>query len=166
MGTNVLAIFPSQGEGKPKLQRCLDLSTGKQNQAQFPVLKWVTLSPNLKQGTVTVSILFSFNDCCCSVAKSCPALWGHGRQHARLPVLLYFLELGQTHIHWVGDAIQPFHPLLPPSPPALNLSSIGVFSNESALWPQCWSFSFSNRPSNKYSGLISFNIDCFILRAV
>ena len=31
-------------------------------------------------------------------------------------------ELAQTHLHWVGDAIQPPHPLLPPSPPAFNLS--------------------------------------------
>ena len=36
--------------------------------------------------------------------------------HQQLP------ELAQTHIHWVGDAIQPFHPLLSPSPPAFNLS--------------------------------------------
>ena len=47
--------------------------------------------------------------------------------------------------------------------------SIRVFSNESALrirWPKCWSFSFSIRPSNEYSGLISFRIDWFDLLAV
>ena len=38
------------------------------------------------------------------------------------PVLHYLLEFIQTHVHWVGDAIQPSHPLSPPSPPALNLS--------------------------------------------
>ena len=32
------------------------------------------------------------------------------------------LEFAQTHVQWVGDAVQPPHPLLPPSPPALNLS--------------------------------------------
>ena len=32
------------------------------------------------------------------------------------PVLHYLLELAQIHVHWVGDAIQPFHPLLPSSP--------------------------------------------------
>ena len=37
-------------------------------------------------------------------------------------VLHYLLEFAQTHVHWVGDAIQPSDPLLPPSPPALNLS--------------------------------------------
>jgi len=37
------------------------------------------------------------------------------------PILHYLLEFSQTHIYWVGDAIQPSHLLLPPSPPALNL---------------------------------------------
>ena len=42
--------------------------------------------------------------------------------------------------------------------------SIRVFSNESVLhtrWLKCWSFSFSISPSNEYSELISFRIDCF-----
>ena len=46
--------------------------------------------------------------------------------------------------------------------------SIGIFSNESALqirWPKYWSLNFSIRPSNEYSGLISFRIDCFDLFA-
>ena len=72
--------------------------------------------------------------------------------HHQLP------EFTQTHVHWVCDAIQPSHPLLSPSPPALNLfPSIGVFSNESALqirWPKYWRFSFSISPSNEYSGLV------------
>ena len=33
-----------------------------------------------------------------------------------------FPEFTQTYVHWVGDAIQPSHPLLSPSPPAFNLS--------------------------------------------
>ena len=44
--------------------------------------------------------------------------------------------------------------------------SIRVFSSESALrirWPKYWSFSFSISPSNEYSGLISFQVDCFDL---
>ena len=48
-------------------------------------------------------------------------------------------------------------------------TSIRVFSNESVLhimWPKNWSFSFSNSPSNEYSGLISFRIDWFELLAV
>ena len=41
---------------------------------------------------------------------------------AGLPVHHQLLESTQTHVHWVGDAIQPSHPLSAPSPPALNLS--------------------------------------------
>ena len=62
------------------------------------------------------------------------------------PVRHQLLELTQTHVHWVGNSIQPSHPLLSPSPPAFNLSSIRVFSNESVLcirWPKYWSFSAS-----------------------
>ena len=40
--------------------------------------------------------------------------------------LHYLLEFSQTHVHWVGDAIQRSHLLSPPSPPALNLSSLVV----------------------------------------
>ena len=79
------------------------------------------------------------------------------------------LELAQTHVHWVGDAIQPSHPLLSPSPPAFNLPSIRVFSNESVLcirWPKYWGFSFSSSPWNEYSGLISFRMDWLDLLAV
>ena len=39
-----------------------------------------------------------------------------------LPVHYQLLEFTQTHVHRVGDAIQPSHPLSSPSPPALNLS--------------------------------------------
>ena len=38
------------------------------------------------------------------------------------PVFHYLPEFAQTHVHWVSDAIQPSHPLSPPSAPALNLS--------------------------------------------
>ena len=38
------------------------------------------------------------------------------------PVLHYVLEFVQTHVHQAGDSIQLFHPLLPPSPPAVTLS--------------------------------------------
>ena len=46
----------------------------------------------------------------------------HGLQHARLPCLPQLQELAQTHVHWVGDAIQTSHPLSFPSPPTHNLS--------------------------------------------
>ena len=47
------------------------------------------------------------------------SLWLHAMQHARLPCPLPTPGVTQTHVHWVGDAIQPSHPLLSPSPPAL-----------------------------------------------
>ena len=80
--------------------------------------------------------------------------------HRQLP------ELTQTHVYWVGDAIQPSHPLrlLPSICP-----SIRVFSNELVLlirWPKYWSFSFSISPSNEYSGLIFFRMGWLDLLAV
>ena len=86
-----------------------------------------------------------------------------------LPVHHQLPEFTQTHVHWVGDAIQPSHPLSSPSPPAFNLSSIRVFTNESTLrirWPKYWSFSFSISPFNEYSGLISFRMDWLDLDAL
>ena len=51
-----------------------------------------------------------------------------------LPVHHQLLESTQTHVHRVGDAIQPSHPLSTPSPPALNLSQHrGLFKRVSSL---------------------------------
>ena len=87
-----------------------------------------------------------------------------------LPVHHQLLELAQTHVHRVCDAIQPSSPLSSPYSPAFNLSSIiRVISNESVLhvkWPKYWSFSFNISPFNVYSGLISFWIDWLDLLAV
>ena len=83
--------------------------------------------------------------------------------HCQLP------EFTQTHVHWVGDAIQPSHPLSSPSPPALNLSQHqGLFQwvIPHIRWPKYWSFSFSISSSSEYSGLISLRIDWFDLLAV
>ena len=44
-----------------------------------------------------------------------------------LPVLHHLLEFAQTHVRWIDDAIQSSHPLLPPSPPAFNLSREYIF---------------------------------------
>ena len=46
----------------------------------------------------------------------------HGLQQSGFPILHCLSELAQIHVHWVHGAIQPSHPLLPRSPPALNLS--------------------------------------------
>ena len=84
-------------------------------------------------------------------------------------VLYYLPEFAQIHAHSVSDAVQPTHPLLPPSPFALNLSQHQGLYSESVLrirWSKYWSFSFSISPSNEYSGLISFKIDWLDLHAV
>ena len=111
-----------------------------------------------------------FMMCCCSVAKLCPTLCDPTDcRKPGFPILHYLPKFAQTHVHWVGDAIQPSHALSPPSPPALSLSQHQVFSNESALcirWQKYWSFSFSIRPSSEYPGLISFRIDWFDLFAL
>ena len=85
------------------------------------------------------------------------------------PVHHQLLELAQTHVHQVGDAIQPSHPLSSPSLLPSIFPRIRVFSNESVLhikWPKYRSFSFSISPSNDYSGLISFRMEWFDLLAV
>ena len=84
------------------------------------------------------------------------------------PVRHQLLESTQTHVHWISDAIQTSHLPSSPSLPALNLSLIRVFSNESALhmrWPKYWSFSCSISPSNEHPGLI-FRMDWLDLLAV
>ena len=105
-----------------------------------------------------------------SVAQSCPTLCDPmNHSTPGVPVRHQLLEFTQTHVHRVGDAIQPSHlcrPLLPlpPIPP-----SIRVFSNESTLrmrWPKYWSFSFSIIPSKEIPGLISFRMDWLDLLAV
>ena len=59
---------------------------------------------------------------CCSVAQSCLTLCDPmDCSMTGLPVLPYFPEFAQTHVHQVNDAIQPSHPLSPTSPPSLNL---------------------------------------------
>ena len=86
-----------------------------------------------------------------------------------LPVHYQLQESTQTHVHWVGDAIQPSHPLLSPSPPTFNLSqhqSLFKWVSSSHQVAKYWSFNFNISPSNEYSGLISFRMDWLDLLAV
>ena len=89
--------------------------------------------------------------------------------HGRPPAHHQIPEFTQTHVHWVGDAIQPSHPLSSPSPPPPIPPSIRVFSHESTLrkrWPKYWSFSLSISPNKEHPGLISFRMDWLDLLAV
>ena len=104
-----------------------------------------------------------------SVAQSCPTLCDCMNRstpgHHQLP------EFTQAHVHWVRDAIQPSHPLLSPSPPALNLSQHqGLFEWVSSLHQMGkvleFHFSFSISPFNEYLGLTSFRMDLLDLLAV
>ena len=99
----------------------------------------------------------------CYVTQLCSTLWDPIDCSTRSsPVLHYLLEFAQVHVHWVNDAIQPVHPLLPASSPAFKFSQYQVFSNELALcikWPKHWNFSFSLSLSSENSGLISFRIE-------
>ena len=105
-----------------------------------------------------------------SLAQLCPTLFNPINCNIPgLPVHHQLPESTQTHVHWVGDVIQPSHPQLP----LLLLPSIfpisRVFSNESALcirWRKYWSFSFNISLSNEHPGLISFRMDWLDLLAV
>ena len=113
---------------------------------------------------IVLSVQFS------AVAQSCPTLWPHGLQHARLPSpsptskACSNLCASSRWCHpTISCSVVPF--LLLPS----IFPSIKVFSNESVLhirWLKYCSFSFSISPSNEYSRLISFGIDWFGLLAV
>ena len=111
-----------------------------------------------------------FGPCFSSVAQPCPTLCDPmDCLTPGLPVHHQLLQLTQTHVHRVGDAIQLSHPLLSPSPLLSIFPSIRVFSNELVLhirWPNYWSFSFSISPSNEHPPLIFFMMDWLDLFAV
>ena len=105
--------------------------------------------------------------CCHSVAKLCPTLCNPmDCSMPCFPVLHYLPEFAPTHVYWVSNALQPSHPLSPPSPLALNLSQHqGLFQWVGTLHqvPKYWSFSISS--SNERSRLTSFRIDWLDLLA-
>ena len=84
--------------------------------------------------------------------------------HHQLP------ELAQTHVHQVGDAIQPSHSLSSPSPPAFNVSQHQSLFPMSQFFASCGQSTgvsaSASVPSNEYSGLISYRIDWLDLLAV
>ena len=85
------------------------------------------------------------------------------------PVHHQIQEIAQTHAHQVGDAIQPSHPLLSPSPPPFNLSQhqgLLYWVSSSNQVAKVLEFQFSISPSSEYSGPISFRMDWFDLLAL
>ena len=94
-----------------------------------------SISNKLCRNITDFNILFYLKPCFGSVQFSrslvSDSLWPHGLQHARLPCPS---PNAQTHVHQVSDAIQPFHLLSSPSPPAFNLSQHqGLFQWVSSL---------------------------------
>ena len=105
-----------------------------------------------------------------SVAQSCPTLCDTmDCSMPGFPVYHQLLDLTQTHVHCVSDAIQPSHPLSSPSPSAFNLSQHqGLFQWVCSLHQVAkhWSFSFNISPSDEHPGLISFRMDWLDLLGV
>ena len=127
--------------------------------SKFPSFPCVSVrrSPNLTE--------LQCCGCCCSVAQPCLALCDP--MDCSTPGLPHHSpEFAQVHVHCIGNAIQPSHPLLPlPS----IFPSIRDFSKEVAVHirlPKYWSFSFSISPFNEYLGFISLKIDWFDLLVV
>ena len=100
-----------------------------------------------------------------SVAQSCPTICDlMNRSMPGLPVHHQLPEFTQTHMHWVGDAIQPSHPLSSPTPPAPNPSQHqGLFQWVNSLHevakvlefqPQHQSFQWTPRADLLQNGLI------------
>ena len=111
---------------------------------------------------LTSSVQFS-----CSVMSH--SLRPHEPQHEGLFVHHQLLEFTQTHVHWIGDAIQPSHPLSSPSPPAFNLSQhqgLLKWVSSSHQMAKVLEFQLQHQSSNEHSGLISFRIDWLDLLAV
>ena len=112
----------------------------------------------------SISVQFS------SVTQSCPTLCDPMNcSMPGLPVHHQLVEFTQTHVHWVGDAIQPSHPLLFPSPPAFNLSQDqGLFKwvSSSHQVAKVLEFQLQHQSFHENSGLISFRMDWLDLLAV
>ena len=111
----------------------------------------------------------SHTHCCCSVTQFfltfCDPM---DCSTPGFPVLHYLPEFAQTHVHWVGDAIQSSHSQLP-----LLLLLLLQYCPASGSFPMSWLFVSSGQSirtsasaSNEYSGLISFIIDWLDLLAV
>ena len=100
-----IAISFSRGSLQSRDLTCSSALAGRQS--------FTTEPPRMPSGEV----------CYCSVAKLCSTLWDPmDCSIPGFPVLHCLQEFAQTHVHWNNDAIQPSHPLSPPSSPALNFS--------------------------------------------
>ena len=124
---------------------------------QVPSFPFLELLMSLLEERVKKSMIHW--QVCCSVTKSCSTLCDP--MDCSTPgssVLHHLPEFAQIHIHWVGDAIKPSHPLLPPSPFAFNLFRCqGLFPQVSSLHrvAKVLKLQPQHQSCNEDSGLIS-----------
>ena len=85
---------------------------------QAGILEWVIIS--FSRGSSWPRDRTRVSCCCCSVSKLCLTLCNP--MDCSFLVLHYLPEFAHTHVHWIGDVIQPSHPLSAPLPLAFNLS--------------------------------------------
>ena len=113
------------------------------------------------QGSLRKVILYDYFG---SVTQSCPKFQGQmDCNRPGFPVLHNIPGIAQIHVHWVGNGIQPSHPLSLPSPPAFNLSQHqGLYQSvcSSHRWPKYWNFSFSIISGQSLSLTLCDTIDC------
>ena len=102
----------------PRVIRCMCRYTQLYSTSEHTCLYYLFVFGPFLSCVLDTCLSFRFG----SVAQSCPTLRRHRLQLARFPVHHQLPELAQTHVHSVGDATQPTHPLSSPSPPAFYLS--------------------------------------------
>ena len=129
---------------------------------QLAIGRWMAFSKLDRLWRQRCSVQFS--------SFSCVRLFDPmNRSTPGFPVHHQLPESTQTHVHWVGDAIQPSHPLPSPSPPALNLSKHqGLFKwvSSSHKVAKILEFQLQHQSIHEYIGLISFRTDWLDFLAV
>ena len=121
-------VFPTRGLNprlmSPALAGGFFTTSATWEAPQGPTVSHKTITARLVVAFIKCYILIQFSSFqFSSVTQSCPTLCDPmNRSTPGLPVHHQLLEFTQTHVHRVGDAIQPSHPLSPPSPPAPNPS--------------------------------------------
>ena len=121
--------------------------------------KNVALPPNRKYLSVSTSEIW-MSDYCCSVAQSCPTLCDPTDcSTPGFAVFHHLPEHAQTHVHWVGDAIQPSHPLVPFSSRLQSFAASGFFQRVSSSHPM----KLQSIGVSVSTSVLSMNIqDCFL----
>ena len=104
---------PGEGNGNLLQYSCLGIGGGQASEWPLNITFFSHL--NVSRCYLSVSTLFiKMISLCCSVTQSCSTLCDPmDCNMPGFPVLLQLLEIAQTHVHRVGDAIQPSHPVIP-----------------------------------------------------